>query len=71
MSSDKFINEYIEKKLIKKEKIGIGQIEKLIQYAEKNLKASENTLKIDEACAYEIRKWILIFNVFMLLKTLV
>jgi uncharacterized protein (UPF0332 family) len=54
MSSDKFINEYIEKKLIKKEQVGIGQIEKLIQYAEKNLKASENTLKIDEACAYEI-----------------
>lgn len=30
MNSNKFLNEYLEKKLIKREKIGVGQIEKLI-----------------------------------------
>jgi len=54
MNSDKFLNEYIEKKLIKREKIGVGQIEKLIQAAESKLKASERTLAIDETCSYEM-----------------
>ncbi|MBL7072173.1 MAG: HEPN domain-containing protein [Candidatus Omnitrophica bacterium] len=54
MNSDKFLNEYLEKKLIKREKIGVGQIEKLIQAAESKLKASEKTLAIDETCSYEM-----------------
>ena len=54
MNYNNFLNEYIDKKLIKAEKIGIEQIEKLIQAAEKNLKACEKTLSIDEACSYEI-----------------
>jgi uncharacterized protein (UPF0332 family) len=32
----------------------VGQIDKLIQAAEKKLKASERTLEIDEACSYEM-----------------
>ena len=54
MNSDKFLNEYLDKKLIKREKIGIDQIEKLIHAAESKLKASERTLAIDEACSYEM-----------------
>lgn len=54
MSSDKFIKEYIDKKLIKPEKVRIAHIEKLIETARKNLKACEKTLSVDEACAYEI-----------------
>ncbi len=54
MNSDKFLNDLLEKKLIKKEKISVIQIDKLIQAAEKKIKASERTLEIDEACSYEM-----------------
>ena len=54
MISDKFIKEYLDKKLIKPENIRIGHVEKLIQTAEKNLKACERILSVDGACAYEI-----------------
>ncbi|MDD3905861.1 MAG: HEPN domain-containing protein [Candidatus Omnitrophica bacterium] len=53
MTSNGFLNEYIEKKLIKAEKIGIDQIEKIIKAAEKNLKVAEKLLLIDEGVAYE------------------
>lgn len=54
MNSDKFINEYLNKKLIKPEKISVSQINKLIHASERKLKASERTLDIDEACSYEM-----------------
>ena len=53
MTSDGFLNEYSEKKLIKTEKIGIDQIEKVIKAAEKNLKVADKLLFIDEGHAYE------------------
>ncbi len=53
MTSNDFLNEHIEKKLIKPEKIGIDQIEKIIKAAEKNLKIAEKLLSIDEGHAYE------------------
>ena len=53
MTSDSFLNEYIEKKLIKPEKIGVDQIEKIIKTAEKNLRIAEKLLSIDEGHAYE------------------
>jgi len=53
MISDGFLAEYEEKKLIKREKIGVDQIEKLIKSAEKALKVSEELLSIDEGHAYE------------------
>lgn len=53
MTSNGFLNEYIEKKLIKAENIGIGQIEKVIRAAGKNLKVAEKLLSIDEGVAYE------------------
>lgn len=54
MTSKDFLNEYIEKKLIKAEKIGLDQVEKVIKSAEKDLKVSEKLLSIDEGHAYEI-----------------
>jgi len=53
MTSNGFLNEHIEKKLIKPEKIGIDQIEKIIKAAEKDLKIAEKLLSIDEGHAYE------------------
>ena len=54
MTSKDFLNEYIEKKLIKPEKIGLDQIVKVIKSADKDLKVSEKLLSIDEGHAYEI-----------------
>lgn len=53
MTSDDFLNEYIEKKLIKPEKIGFDQIEKVIKSAEKDIKVAEKLLSIDEGHSYE------------------
>lgn len=53
MTSNVFLNEYIAKNLIKAEKIGVDQIEKVIKSAEKNLMVSEKLLSIDEGHAYE------------------
>ncbi len=54
MTSSAFLNEYVAKNLIKAEKIGVDQIEKVIKSAEKNLIVSEKLLSIDEGHAYEI-----------------
>ena len=54
MTSNGFLNEYIEKKLIKTEKVGFDQIGKVIKSAEKNLRVSEKLLSIDEGHAYEV-----------------
>jgi uncharacterized protein (UPF0332 family) len=54
MTSKEFLNEYVEKKLIKLEEIGLDQIEKVMKSAEKNLKVSEKLLSIDEGHAYEV-----------------
>jgi len=53
MTSDGFLNEYIEKKLIKTEKIGIDQIEKMMKIADKKLRVARKLLSIDEGVAYE------------------
>lgn len=53
MIFDDFLNEYIEKKLIKKEIVGIDQVEKIIKSSEKDLKVAEKLLSIDEGHAYE------------------
>ncbi|MBF0479588.1 MAG: HEPN domain-containing protein [Candidatus Omnitrophica bacterium] len=53
MTSKEFLNEYTEKNLIKPEKIGFDQIEKVMNSAEKNLQVSEKLLSIDEGHAYE------------------
>lgn len=53
MTSSGFLNEYVAKNLIKPEKIGADQIEKVIKSAEKNLMVSEKLLSIDEGHAYE------------------
>ena len=53
MTSEDFLNEYIEKKLIKRERIGFDQIERMIKSAEKDIKVSEKLLSIDEGYAYE------------------
>ena len=47
MTSSDFLNEYIEKKLIKPEKIGIDQVEKVIKAADRNLSVAEKMLSID------------------------
>jgi uncharacterized protein (UPF0332 family) len=54
MTSKEFLNEYMKKKLIKPEKIGLDQIEKVMKSAEKNLRVSEKLLSIDEGHAYEV-----------------
>jgi len=53
MTSKDFLNEYLEKKLIKREKIGFDQIKKVIRSAEKDLRVAEKLLSIDEGHAYE------------------
>ena len=53
MTSDDFLNEYIEKKLIKPERIGFDQIEKVIKSAQRDLEVAEKLLSIDEGHSYE------------------
>ena len=53
MTSSDFLNEYIKKRLVKPEKIGIDQIEKVSKAADKNLSVAEKMLSIDEGHAYE------------------
>lgn len=53
MTSKEFLNEYLEKKLIKPEKTGFDQVEKVIKSAEKGLKVAEKLISIDEGHAYE------------------
>jgi len=52
MTSSDFLNEYIAKNLIKPEKIGFDQIEKVMKSAQKDLMVAEKLLSIDEAHAY-------------------
>ncbi|MCX5716010.1 MAG: HEPN domain-containing protein [Candidatus Omnitrophica bacterium] len=53
MSYEEFLREHIEKKLIKTEKIGFDQIDKVVGRAEKDLQVSERLLSIDEGHAYD------------------
>ena len=53
MPSKDFLDDHIEKKLIKTEKIGLDQIIKMIKSAEKDLEVAEKLLSIDEGHAYE------------------
>ncbi len=53
MTSEDFLNEFIEKKLIKPEKIGFDKIGKVVKSAENDLKVAEKLLSIDEGHSYE------------------
>jgi uncharacterized protein (UPF0332 family) len=53
MTSKDFLAEYLGKDLIKPEKIGFDQIEKVMKSAEKDIKVAEKLLAIDEGHAYE------------------
>ncbi len=48
----KFVKEYIQKGLIKEERIGFDQIVKHLNRARKDLKVAEANLKIDSEAAY-------------------
>ena len=52
MSYEKFIEEYLAKGLLKKQKTSFGAVEKLIFRSEKDLKTAKANLKIDEGIAY-------------------
>jgi uncharacterized protein (UPF0332 family) len=52
MLTNKIINKLVERRLVKKEKIGSEQIESLLNRANKDLKAAEANLVIDEEVAY-------------------
>jgi len=53
MTCKEFLSAYVDKKLIKPEKIGFDQIDKVIARAEKDLRVAEKLLSIDEDHAYE------------------
>jgi len=54
VSSKDFLAEYMEKKLIKQEKVGFDQIQEVIRSAEKDLEVSQKLLSIDAGHAYEV-----------------
>jgi len=53
MTCKDFLKGYVDKKLIKPEKIGFDQIDKVLCRAEKDLNVAEKLLSIDEEHAYE------------------
>jgi uncharacterized protein (UPF0332 family) len=53
VTSKDFLHGYEEKKLIKPEKVGFDQIDKVIARADKDLSVAEKLLSIDEDHAYE------------------
>lgn len=54
MSFEKFIEEYLEKGLLKKQKPDARAIDRMILRAEKDLKAAKANLKIDEEISYTV-----------------
>ena len=54
MSYEKFVEEYLTKRLLKKQKSSLTAVEKLILRSEKDLKTAKANLKIDEGIAYTV-----------------
>jgi len=54
MDFEKFIEKYIEKRLLKKQKIDLKAIEKLVLRSMKDLDAAKANLSIDEGVAYTL-----------------
>jgi uncharacterized protein (UPF0332 family) len=54
VSYDKFVEEYLNKGLLKKQKANFNTIEKLILRAHKDLKTAKANLTIDEGIAYTV-----------------
>ncbi|MDD5736906.1 MAG: HEPN domain-containing protein [Candidatus Omnitrophica bacterium] len=54
MSFEKFVAEYLEKGLLKKQKPDTRAVEKMIIRAQKDLKAAKANLKIDEEISYTV-----------------
>lgn len=52
MTYEKFIKEYLERGLLKEQEVSFDSIEKYILRAEKEIKAAEANLAIDEGVAY-------------------
>ncbi len=70
MRYEKFIEEYLAKGLLKKQKSDFGTVEKLIFRSEKDLKTAKANLKIDEGIAYTVAYLAMLRagRAFMLLK---
>lgn len=54
MTYDEFVNEYLSKGLIQKQKTSITDVERLIIRSTKDLKTAKANLKIDEGIAYSV-----------------
>ncbi|MBM3251311.1 MAG: HEPN domain-containing protein [Candidatus Omnitrophica bacterium] len=52
MTSDKFIRDYIDKGLLKRDRIGFDQMNKVIARAKKDLEAAKRIIEIDPPLAY-------------------
>lgn len=72
MSYEKFVEEYLAKGLLKKEKSSFSAVEKIILRSEKDLKTAKANLKIDEGIAYTVAYLAMLRagRAFMLLKGL-
>ena len=70
MSYEKFVEEYLVKGLLKKEKSSFNAVEKNILRSEKDLKTAKVNLKIDEGIAYAVAYLAMLRagRAFMLLK---
>jgi len=67
---DKFVNEYLSKGLIQKQKTSITDVERLLIRSTKDLKTAKANLKIDEGIAYSVAYLAMLRagRAFMLLK---
>lgn len=70
MSYEKFIEEYLVKGLLKKQKHSFNAVEKLIFRSQKDLKTAKANLKIDEGVSYTVAYLAMLRagRAFMLLK---
>lgn len=70
MTYDKFVNEYLSKGLIQKQKTSITDVERLLIRSTKDLKTAKANLKIDEGIAYSVAYLAMLRagRAFMLLK---
>lgn len=70
MTYEKFVEEYLTKGLLKKQKPSVNAVEKLIVRGEKDLKTAKANLSIDEGIAYTVAYLAMLRagRAFMLLK---
>ncbi|MDD5568258.1 MAG: hypothetical protein PHY88_03540 [Candidatus Omnitrophica bacterium] len=54
MGFEEFLEEYLAKGLLRKQKSSFGAVEKLILRSEKDLRTAKANLKIDEGIAYTV-----------------